>query len=79
MSETKTQNPSSPNAQLDNTDFVNEVFGRKHGEHLDAATIEVALTSLPAMYESRHEGAGQPQLAIAVDAPSTNGAHARAS
>jgi GGDEF domain-containing protein len=32
-----------------------------------------------AMYESKREGAGRPKLAVAVDAPSPIGMHARAS
>jgi diguanylate cyclase (GGDEF)-like protein/PAS domain S-box-containing protein len=61
MTETKTQARSSTNARSDNTDFVSEVFDRKHGEHLDAATIEAALTSLLAMYPDAPVGAHTPE------------------
>src|ERR1039458_341878 len=47
----------SPKAQPDATDFVHDVFDRKHDEHLDAETLENALATLLAMYPDAAVGA----------------------
>jgi diguanylate cyclase (GGDEF)-like protein/PAS domain S-box-containing protein len=39
-----------PKARHDTSDFVHDVFDRKHDQHLDAETLEHALTALLSMY-----------------------------
>jgi diguanylate cyclase (GGDEF)-like protein/PAS domain S-box-containing protein len=55
--QTQTHASHSPKAQPDATDFVHDVFDRKHDEHLDAETLENALATLLAMYPDAAVGA----------------------
>jgi diguanylate cyclase (GGDEF)-like protein/PAS domain S-box-containing protein len=56
LNQTRTHAPL-PRARADGGDFVHDVFDRRHAEHLDAATLEGALTTLLAMYPDAPVGA----------------------
>src|ERR1700677_2432849 len=49
LNQTRTQAPL-PKARPDTADFVHDVFDHKHAKHLDAATLEGALTTLSTLY-----------------------------
>ena len=56
MNQTQTH-AALPKARPDTTDFVHDVFDRKHDAHLDAETLENALTTLLTMYPEAPVGA----------------------